>query len=40
MTHHMSSQGGYVALLVTALVLGAAGCGHADGSAARTQARR
>ena len=39
MTHRMSSQGGYVALLVTALLLGAAGCGHADGSTARTQPR-
>jgi hypothetical protein len=39
MRHHMNSRGGYVALLVTALVLGAAGCGHADGSASRTQAR-
>lgn len=39
MRHHMSSQGWYVALLVTALVLGAAGCGHAEGSAARTQPR-
>lgn len=39
MRHHMGSQAGYVALLVTALVLGATGCGHADGSAARTQAR-
>jgi hypothetical protein len=40
MAHHMSSQGGYVALLAFALVLAAAGCGGADGrSAARTQAR-